>query len=196
MLQKELLDLCIVHRTVFHKEFSHLPRGLGHFAHCNSIPWNQTITSQSSLIEITQLKFLLSLFLLLFPQCRSSRIDGVSKFDDVMISLHRICQIPTNCQCKWLSAFSDDSRNVRKLLSVFWEVFVLHGCDWIHWVAESCTTIEYRWLCLDYSLPSLGTLWSAVIKSPNFSARSVLCKESSLSWFACRPRNFGLLGSD
>ena len=48
--------------------------------------------------------------------------------------------------------------------------FVLHGYDWIHWVAKSCTTTAYRWLFRD-SQPSLRTLWSAVIKSPKFSAR-------------------------
>ena len=48
--------------------------------------------------------------------------------------------------------------------------FFFHGKDWIHWVARSCTTTAYGWLSLD-SHPSLRTSWSAVIKSPNFSAR-------------------------
>ena len=48
--------------------------------------------------------------------------------------------------------------------------FVLHGYDWTHWVAKSCTTTAYRWLFRD-SHPSLRTLWSAVIESPKFSAR-------------------------
>ena len=63
---------------------------------------------------------------------------------------------------------------LRELLQAplcFLRIFVLHGYDWIHWVAKSCTTIAYRWLFRD-SLPSLRTLWSAVIKSPKFSARS------------------------
>ena len=55
-------------------------------------------------------------------------------------------------------------------LGFLWS-FVLHGYDWIHWVAKSCTTIAYRWLFRDSQL-SLRTLWSAVIKSPKFSARS------------------------
>ena len=59
------------------------------------------------------------------------------------------------------------SKNFCKLLCVSSEVSVLHGYDWIHWVAKSCTTIAYRWLCRD-SHPSLRTLWSAVIKSPKF----------------------------
>ena len=46
----------------------------------------------------------------------------------------------------------------------------LHGYTWIHWVARSCTTTAYRWLFRDSQL-SLRTLWSAVIKSPKFTAR-------------------------
>ena len=57
-----------------------------------------------------------------------------------------------------------------KLLCVACEVFVLHGYDWIHWVAKSCTTTAYRWLFRDSHF-SLRTLWSAVIKSPKFAAR-------------------------
>ena len=64
----------------------------------------------------------------------------------------------------------DGSRNFLKLFSVSWEVFVLHGYDWIHWVARSCTTTANRWLFRD-SPSSLRTMWSTVIKSPNFSAR-------------------------
>ena len=63
------------------------------------------------------------------------------------------------------------SKNFCKLLCVSWEVFVLHGHGWIHWVAKSCTTTAHRWLFRDSQL-SLRTLWSAVIRSPKFSARS------------------------
>ena len=81
----------MVPRVALHKEFVHLPRNLGHFADSNSIPQNQTTTSHPSLIVITQQMFLLLLFLLLFPQCRLSRIDEVSKYDGSMVNLHRIC---------------------------------------------------------------------------------------------------------
>ena len=67
-------------------------------------------------------------------------------------------------------SFVSGSTNFCKLLWVSCEVFVLHGYAWIHWVAKSCTTTAYRWLFRD-SQPSLRTLWSAVIKSPKFSAR-------------------------
>ena len=57
-----------------------------------------------------------------------------------------------------------------KLLWVSCEVLFLHGYAWIHWVARSCTTTAYRWLFRDSQL-SLRTLWSAVNKSPKFTAR-------------------------
>ena len=66
--------------------------------------------------------------------------------------------------------FLSGSRNFCKLLWVSCEVFFLHGYAWIHWVARSCTTTAYRWLFRDSQL-SLRTLWSAVIKSPKFTAR-------------------------
>ena len=67
--------------------------------------------------------------------------------------------------------FLSGSKNFCKLLCFSREVFVLHGNDWIHWVAKSCTTTAYRWLFRDSQF-SLRTLWSAVIKSPKISARS------------------------
>ena len=67
-------------------------------------------------------------------------------------------------------SFLSCCKNFCKLFSASREVFVLHGYDWIYWVAKSCTTTAYWWLFRD-SQPSLRTLWSAVIKSPKFSAR-------------------------
>ena len=66
--------------------------------------------------------------------------------------------------------FLSGSRNFCKLLWVSCEVLFLHGYAWVHWVARSCTTTAYRWLFRDSQL-SLRTLWSAVIKSPKFTAR-------------------------
>ena len=67
--------------------------------------------------------------------------------------------------------FLSGSRNFCKLLWVSCEVLVLHGYAWIHWMAKSCTTTAHRWLFRDSQL-SLRTLWSAVIKSQKFAARS------------------------
>ena len=50
------------------------------------------------------------------------------------------------------------SKNFCKLLCVYWEVFDLHGYDWIHWVAKSCITTAYRWLFRDSPLVIFGPL--------------------------------------
>ena len=95
----------MVPRIAFHKEFPHLPRGLGHFADNNSTPENQPTTFHPSLIATIQRMLLLLLFVPLFQQCHSSRIDQVLKFGDSMINLHKICQISTYRLCKLLFAF-------------------------------------------------------------------------------------------
>ena len=100
VLRKGLWDLLMALRIFSHKEFSRPLRGLGHFADSNGIPWNQTLISRAILTVAIQPKFLLSLFVLLSQQCHSSQIDEVSKFDDSKLSLHRIFQIPTSCQCE------------------------------------------------------------------------------------------------
>ena len=41
------------------------------------------------------------------------------------------------------------SKNFCKLLWVSCEVFVLHGCAWIHWVAKSFKATACRWLFRD-----------------------------------------------
>ena len=74
---KEIWDLKMVPRIAFHKEFSHLPGGLGHFAESNSIPQIQPTIFHPSLIATKQQTFLLSLCVPLFPHCHSSRIDEV-----------------------------------------------------------------------------------------------------------------------
>ena len=64
----------------------------------------------------------------------------------------KLCQIPKNCQCKWLLVSSSAPRTSASSFCVSWEVFVLHG------------RIEKLWRD---SHPSLRTL---VIKSPKLSA--------------------------
>ena len=91
------------------------------------------------------------------------------------------------------------SVNDFRLLSC--EVLVLHGYAWIHWVAKSSTTTAYRWLLRDSQL-SLRTLWSAVIKSPQFSARGTAPPMRLLHGTPCNfgsfdeSRNFGLEGNE
>ena len=85
--------------------------------------------------------------------------------------------------------FLSGSKNFCKLLCVSCEVFVLHGYDWIHSVAKSCTTIAYWWLFRDSQF-SLKTLWSAVFKSPKFSAQGTAAPLRILHRAPC---NFGPL---
>ena len=150
-------------QDVFHRASSHQTRDLECFADKHSSPWNLPTTFHLDPIATIQQRCLPLLCALLFQLTHLFPICVVSTYNDSMKDLHKLCQIPRNCQCKW---------TLGKLLSVSWEVFVLHGDDWIHWVAKSCTTVAYRWLFRD-SQPSLRTLWSAVIKSPEFSARGM-----------------------
>ena len=101
-----------------HEVFSHLPEEvLDIFADNNSVPQNQPTMFHPSLIA-TILQTSLLFFVPLFQQHHSSRIDEVLAYNDSMIRLHRICQIPVRCQKKMTFGFSDGSRNLRELHSV------------------------------------------------------------------------------
>ena len=115
----------------------------------------------------TSLLFILRAALSAIPFFSDRRNDNVQRFHDTSSQ-----DLPNSNELslQMTLGFPDGSRNFRKLLSVSWEVFVLHGYDCMHWVAKSCTKIAYRWLFPE-SPPSLKTLWSAVVKSSNFSAR-------------------------
>ena len=114
------------------------------------IPWNLPTNFHSDLIATILQMYLLSLCALLSQQSHLFRICVVSTCNDSRRDLHKLCQVPRNCQCKWMTlGFLFGSKNFCKLFCVSWEVFVLHGYDWIHWVAKSCTTTAYRWLCRD-----------------------------------------------
>ena len=82
----------------------------------------------------------------------------------------KLCQIPKNCQCKWLLVPFRVPGTFVSFSGFLVKFCFLHGYAWIHWVARSCTTTAYRWLFRDSQL-SLRTLWSAAIKSPKFAAR-------------------------
>ena len=88
-----------------------------------------------------------------------------------------------NCQCKWLLVSSRAPGTFASFSGFLVKFCFLHGYAWIHWVARSRTTTAYRWLFRDSQL-SLRTLWSAVIKSPNFSARGT-CSKLRLLYGAC-----------
>ena len=160
----------MVAQHVFHRASSHRIIDLWRFADRCNIPWNLPTNFHPDLIETIRQRCLLSLCALLSQQSHLFLICVVWTCNDSRRDLHRICRIPRNCPCKWLVASCRAPKNFCKLLWVSWEVFVLHGYAWIHWVAKSCTTTANRWLFRDSQL-SLRTLWSAAIKSPTFSAR-------------------------
>ena len=162
--------------TWFSKPFfrmvsSHQTRDLECFADRSSIPENLPTIFHSDLIATILQKCLLSLCALLFQQSHLFPICVVSTYNDSRKDLHKLCQIPRNCQCKWLLVSSRVPGTFASSFVFPEKFFVLHGYDWIHWVAKSCTTTAYRWLFRD-SQPSLNNVWSAVIKSPKFPARS------------------------
>ena len=74
----------------------------------------------------------------------------------------KFSKIPKRCQYKKLLPFVTARET-------FVNSFPSHGKSVFYWVARSWTTKAYGWLFRD-SPSSLRTLWSAVIKSPNFSA--------------------------
>ena len=102
---KKRLDPWMALRITFHREFSHLTRALEHCADSNSIPQDQLTIFHPNPSVIVLVLFLLLFSVQLSHQYRSSQIDEALKFEDSMIDLHTICQIPTSCECKWLSAF-------------------------------------------------------------------------------------------
>ena len=130
-------------------------------------PWNLPTTFHLDPIATIQQRCLPLLCALLFQQSHLFPICVVSTYNDSMKDLHKLCQIPRNCQCKWPLGFLFGSKNFLQAPLGFLRSFVFARDDWIHWVAKSCTTTAYRWFFRD-SQPSLRTLWSAVIKSPEF----------------------------
>ena len=164
---KGLLALWMVLHTVFHWDF---PICQEVFADNNSIPWNQpTIFIQAWLEQYRRRPFFYSAY----GSFSNTVCLGSMRSVDVRWLQDRSSQdLPNSNELSEEITFGlcDRSRNFRKLFSASCEVFALHGKEWIHWMAIYCTTTAYRWLSLD-SHPSLRALWSAVIKSPNFSAR-------------------------
>ena len=179
----------MVAQNVFHRASSHQIRDLWHFADKYNIPWNLPTNFHSDLITTIQQRCLPLLCALLFQQSHLFLICVVLTYNDSRKDLHRLCQIPRNCQCKWLTAFYSAPRTFARSFMFPEKFFVLHGYDLIHWVAESCTTIAYRWLFRDSQF-WLKTLWSAVIKSPKFSARGTA---PALRLLHRGPCNFGPL---
>ena len=85
--------------------------------------------------------------------------------------------------------FLSGSKNFCKLLRVSCEVLVLHGYDWIHWVAKSCTTIAYRRLFRDFAIFTENFVICCYQVTKNFCAKY----GSAIASSARGPCNFGPL---
>ena len=170
-------------------ESSHQTRDLQCFADSSNIPWNPPTIFHPDLIATILQTYLLSLCALLSQQSNLFPIFVVSTYNDSRKDLHKLCQIPRNCQCKWLYASYLAPRTFASSFCVSWEVFVFPGYDRIHWVAKSCTTTAHRWLHRDSQF-SLRTLW---LGSNQFT--KIFCTKygSANASSARRPCNFGPL---
>ena len=106
--------------------------------------------------------------------------------------LHKLCQSPRNWQCKllWVSYLAP--RTFASSL-VFLEKFVLHGYDWIHWVAKSCTTTAKWWLFRDSHFFTENLVICCYQVTKIFSTRYGSANASSARG-PCR--NFGLEGNE
>ena len=144
-------------------ELSRLPRDLGHLADSNVFQKIQPPLVIRSRFQWNCWCFSLRSTYSSFynSACFWSMKCSCSK---IMTTMHDFCQILTNCPNKQLFAFATVSVNFHKFFSVSCEVFVLHG---FHRVARTRATTANWWLIQD-SLPSINTLWSVVVKSPNF----------------------------
>ena len=96
--------------------------------------------------------------------------------------------------------FPPGSKNFCKLLSVSWEVFVLHGYDWIHWVAslaprlhvDDCFEIHnFHWELCDLLLSSHQNFLHEVRLR-----HCVFCTGPLWFWSSGKSRNFGLSGHE
>ena len=118
---------------------------------------------------------------------------------DSVISLHRICQIPMGSQCKRPSAFPKAQEYFVNSFA-FPENFLfcpdkIELIEWLNLVPRlsigDCFEIHIpHWRLCDLLLSSHQNFLPEVL---NF--QFAFCKESLSSWFACRLRNFGLVGS-
>ena len=149
-IQQLSLDLWMVLQIAFREEFSHLPGGLGHCADSNSIPKKHPTIFHPSLIATRHRTFLLTLFVRLFPQCLLPRIDEVSKYSD-----SKICQIPMNCQYKWLSAFPTARETfVNSFPSLVKSLFCTDRTESTEW--QDLVPRQRIGVCFEFHLPRWG----------------------------------------
>ena len=90
----------MVSQNVSRMVSSRQTRDLECFAERCSIPWNLPTNFHLDLIATIRQRCLLLLCALLFQQSHLFPICVVSTYNDSRKDLHRLCQIPGNCQCK------------------------------------------------------------------------------------------------
>ena len=174
----------MVHRNASHKVSSHQTRDLVWFADSSNIPWNAPTMFHPDQIATVLQKSIPQSGASLSQQSNLFPIGEVLTYNDSKKGLSRICQILGNWQCKWLLSA------LRTFASSFPfpEKFLFHTGVILSAELPSLLPIAaYRWLCRE-SHPSLRTLWSFVIESPNMFRSGNDCT-SALS--ARSPCQFG-----
>ena len=101
-------------------------------ASSSSIPQTQPTVLHPSWIVTVQQTFLFfkKFWVPCFGSTILSWIDGVFKYNDSVINLHRICQNLGNCLCFWHFVSSDGSRNFRQFLSVC--TYKIVSIEWLN----------------------------------------------------------------
>ena len=96
--------LKMVSQNSFHKLVFHQTRHLERFADRCSIPWNLPTNFNPDLLAKKLQRCVLLLCALLFQQSHVFLICVVSTYNDSRKDLHKLCQIPRNCQWNRLEA--------------------------------------------------------------------------------------------
>ena len=155
----------MVLQNAFRMEFSHRSRDLQCFADRYNIPWNLPTNFHPDVIATILQRYLLSLcaLLSLSQQSHLFPICVVSTYTDSRKDLHK-----ASPNSKVVSV--NDLRRPVRLQELLQAPFVFP--EKFLFCTDTTGSIgwPYRWL-FRHSQPSLRTLWSAVIKSPKFSAR-------------------------
>ena len=179
----------MVSQNVSHVGSSHQIRDLEPFADRYSIPWNLPTNFHPDLIQYGRGTFFHSAYCSLRnPIC--FRSVWCSTCHDSRKDLHRPCQIPRNCQCAWLLVSCSAPRILQAPFFVFPERF-LFCTDTTGSTGKPSPAprMNNRWFFEIHNL-HWRTLWSAVIKSPKFSARGTAPPLRLLHRGSC---NFGPL---
>ena len=187
-------------QNVFHRASSHQIIDLECFADRYSIPWNLPTNFHPDLIATILQMHLLLFFVLLSQQSHLFPICVVSTYNESSKDLHKLCQIPRNCQCKWLLVSSRVPGTFASSF-VFPEKFLFctdttRSIGWpspaprLH--IDDCFEIHnFHWEPFDLLLSSHQNFRHDVRLR-----RCGFCTGPLWFWSSGRSRNFGLSGSE